>query len=226
MYQLAAYANVIEEYNDILCGIKKRYTANVILNDKSVRAIGQYAMAYYMEWTPYDVKEKLTLDILKKLKLDRIFEKYSDFPHELNQKKDMFFYAHWLYPNEIPYDIRAGVLNVYRDILDGKRRLFTMNFFADDYALERAEICLQEALKRHEFKNVQEMYELFSSEQAYDFLENYKLSKPNQMYYHSPLIFLHSALPSDLRCEFLYNYYIFLPQYKKQIDNQSLNNLT
>ena len=28
-----------------------------------------------------------------------------------------------------------------------------MNFFNDDYAIERAEICLQEALRRNEFKN-------------------------------------------------------------------------
>ena len=184
-----SYADVIAEYNDILCGIKKRFSKDANINENSAREVRRFAFSYYLRWSPQDIKTRLTKDILKRLKLDKLFEKYADFPHELNSKKDMFYYAHWLYPNIIPYDIRTSVLNVYRGVLDGKRNLFSMNFFNDDYALERAEICLQEALKRNEFKNEYEMYALFASDKAADFLEKYKLSKPVQMYYkNSPIL--------------------------------------
>ena len=210
------YTNAIDEYNDILCGIKKRFSKDTILTDKSVIAIGRFAFSYYLQWTPYDIKNRLTVDILKKLKLDKLFEKYAGFPHELNIKQDMYYYAHWLYPDLIPYDVKASVLKVYTDLLDGKRNLFSMNFFNDDYALERAEICLLEALKRTEFKNEYEMYKLFASDEAAAYLEKFRLSKPAQMYYKNPVSFLHSALPESYKSEFWFNYFVFLPQYKKK----------
>lgn len=212
-----AYAEAIMEYNDILCGIKKRFSKDTILNDKTAREIGKFAFSYYLRWTPRDIQTRLTRDILKQLKLDKLFEKYADFPHELNAKKDMYYYAHWLYPELIPYDIRNSVLNVYRGVLDGKRALFSMNFFNDDYALERAEICLQEALKRNEFKNEYEMYALFASDRVGEFLEKYKLTKPTQMYYKTPLHFLYSSLPESYQNEFWFNYFVFLSQYKKRV---------
>lgn len=211
------YAEVITEYNDILCGIKKRFSKDTVLNDKSVREIGRFAFTYYMRWTPLDIKTRLTRDILKNLKLDKLFEKYADFPHELNTKKDLYYYAHWLYPDIVPYDIRGSVLNVYCGVLDGRRALFSMNFFNDDYALERAEICLQEALRRNEFKNEYEMYALFASDKAWEFLEKYRLTKPTQMYYKTPMHFLYSALPDSYKNEFWFNYFVFLPQYKKRL---------
>ena len=218
MYKIeSAYLDIIAEYNDILCGIKKRFSKDANINEVTAREVGRFAFDYYMQWTPHDIKTRLTKDILKQLKLDKLFEKYADFPHELNSKKDMYYYAHWLYPEIIPYDIRNSVLNVYRGVLDGKRNLFSMNFFNDDYALERAEICLQEALKRNEFKNEYEMYALFASDQAAEFLEKYKLSKPAQMYYKTPMHFLYSALPDSYQNEFWFNYFIFLPQYKRRV---------
>ncbi len=218
MYKVeSSYADIIAEYNDILCGIKKRFSKDANINEVTAREVGRFAFDYYMQWTPHDIKTRLTKEILKQLKLDKLFEKYADFPHELNSKKDMYYYAHWLYPDIIPYDIRNSVLNVYRGVLDGKRNLFSMNFFNDDYALERAEICLQEALKRNEFKNEYEMYALFASDQAAEFLEKYKLSKPAQMYYKTPMHFLYSALPDSYQNEFWFNYFIFLPQYKRRV---------
>lgn len=212
------YLDAVMEYNDILCGIKKRFSKDTILNEKSAIAIGRFAFEYYLQWSPMDIKNRLTKNILKQLKLDKLFEKYADFPHELNAKKDMFYYAHWLYPETIQYDIRGSILNVYCDLLDGKRNLYSMNFFNDDYALERAEICLQEALKRNEFKNEYEMYAIFASQQlSAEFLEKYKLTKPAQMYYKSPMHFLYSALPDSYRNEFWFNYFVFLPQYQKRI---------
>ena len=218
MYKIeSAYLDIIAEYNDILCGIKKRFSKDANINEVTAREVGRFAFDYYMQWTPHDIKTRLTKDILKQLKLDKLFEKYADFPHELNSKKDMYYYAHWLYPEIIPYDIRNSVLNVYRGVLDGKRNLFSMNFFNDDYALERAEICLQEALKRNEFKNEYEMYALFASDKAAEFLEKYKLAKPAQMYYKTPMHFLYSALPDSYQNEFWFNYFIFLPQYKRRV---------
>ena len=218
MYKVeSSCADIIAEYNDILCGIKKRFSKDANINEVTAREVGRFAFDYYMQWTPHDIKTRLTKEILKQLKLDKLFEKYADFPHELNSKKDMYYYAHWLYPDIIPYDIRNSVLNVYRGVLDGKRNLFSMNFFNDDYELERAEICLQEALKRNEFKNEYEMYALFASDQAAEFLEKYKLSKPAQMYYKTPMHFLYSALPDSYQNEFWFNYFIFLPQYKRRV---------
>lgn len=211
------HAEAIMEYNDILCGIKKRFSKDTVINEKTAREIGRFAFTYYMQWTPNDIKTRLTRDILRQLKLDKLFEKYVDFPHELNVKKDMHYYAHWLYPELIPYDIRSSVLNVYRGVLDGKRALFSMNFFNDDYALERAEICLQEALKRSEFKNEYEMYALFASPDVGEFLERYKLTKPAQMYYKTPMHYLYSSLPESYQSEFWFNYFVFLPQYQKRV---------
>lgn len=211
------YMDAIMEYDDILCGVKKRFSKDMVLNEKSVRAIGRYAFSYYMQWTPQDIKNKVTLDVLRKLKLDKLFEKYAGFPHELNAKKDTYYYAHWLYPDLIPYDIRASVLQVYINVIEGRRNLFSMNFFNDDYALERAEICLQEALKRTEFKNEYEMYKFFASDDAAEFLEKFRLTKPAQMYYKNPVQFLHSALPEHNKNEFWFNYFIFLPQYLRKL---------
>lgn len=214
-----SYIEAITEYNDILCGIKKRFSKDVNLNENTAKEIGRFAFEYYMQWSPHDIKSRLTKDILRKMKLNKLFEKFASFPHELNSKKDMYYYAHWLYPDLIPYDIRSSVLNVYRGVLDGRRALFSMNFFNDDYALERAEICLQEALKRNEFKNEYEIYAFFASDEIGEFLEKYRLTKPTQMYYKTPIHFLHSALPDGYKNEFWFNYFVFLPQYKKRLSD-------
>lgn len=212
------YLQAITEYNDILCGVKKRFSKDIPINEKTVREIGRFAFSYYMRWSPTDIKERLTKEILQQLQLDKLFEKVVPFPHELNIKKDLYYYAQWLYPEVLPYDVRSSVLRVYRDVLDGKRALFSMNFFADDFAVDRADICLQEAIRRTEFRNVSEIYQLFASDKAMEFLEKFKLTKPLQMYHKSsPLQFLFSALPEEYRDEFWYNYYVFLGQYQKRI---------
>ena len=50
------YKDVICEYNDILVGIKKRFSQSVNLNEKIVKEIGRYAFEYYLEWTPFEIK--------------------------------------------------------------------------------------------------------------------------------------------------------------------------
>ena len=80
----SSYADIIAEYNDILCGIKKRFSKDANINEVTAREVGRFAFDYYMQWTPHDIKTRLTKEILKQLKLDKLFEKYADFPHELN----------------------------------------------------------------------------------------------------------------------------------------------
>lgn len=207
------YTRAIEEYNNILFGIQKNYSKGII-TEKAAKEIGRFAFEYYLQWTPQDIEKKLTKDILEKLILDKLFKKWSSFPHELSSSKDLFYYAHWLYPQEVSYDARKFVVKVYDDVLAGKRR-FSNYFFDDDYALDRAEICLQEAINRHGFKTVLEMYEFFASEKANSFIEDVKLDKPMKMYYKTPLQFLHSTLPEEYKSEFWLNYFVFRQQYKK-----------
>jgi hypothetical protein len=135
-----------------------------------------------------------------------LFKEYSDFPHELNSRKDMFYFAHWLYPDEIPYDVAKHVLDVYKGVLAGKRK-FSMCFFDDDFAMERAEICLLAAINSHGFANVKQLYDFFSSDKGDTFIKSCKLDKPMKMYYKTPLKFLHFTLPEEYQNEYLYKAY-------------------
>jgi len=212
------YGDIIAEYNDILCGVKTRFSKTASLTETTVREIARFAFEYYLKWTPKDIAERCNGEILEKLKLDSLFKTYVDFPKELNPKVDYFYYAHWIYPNSVSYNIRKGVLKVYRGILNKSRKSFSINFFNDDFALERAEICLQEALTHKEFKDDHELYAFFASEDGAKFIEDYKLGKPLQAFYKNPLIFLHSALPDEYKNSFWFNYYIFKPQFIARLE--------
>lgn len=206
-------SQAILEYNNILCGVQKNFSKGLI-TEKEVKEIGRFAFEYYLQWSPWDIYTRLTKDVLVRLRLDRLFKAYSDFPHELTASKDLFYYAHWLYPHIIPYDVGKGVLNVHKGVMADKRR-YSMNFFDDEYGMDRAEICLLNAINSHGFANIREMYEFFGSDQGDDFIKAQKLEKPMLIYYKTPLKFFYSAIPEKYKSDFWYNYYNFKGQYEK-----------
>lgn len=199
---------LISEYNDVALGLRKSVrTAKA--SDEQVAALARHVFEYYLQWSPKDIESKLNYELLGKLQLKNIFNERFQFPHELNMKKDCFYYAHLLYPEQIGYDLQSQIIRTYQQVLSGERRTFPANFFGDDDALERAEICLREALRTKSFPNIASMYKFFASDEAIPFLTKMKLNKPLQAYYKNPLTFLHYALGTT-QSSLWYNYYIFL----------------
>ena len=208
------YLGYVQEYNNIMLDKQKRFTNHSALNQDVVLEIMRYAFDYYLNWDPYDVRDNLNAEILDKLKLTR-FMKYVEFPYELEKTRDFFYIAHLCYPNVIKYSIRDAVLRVYRKVLSGEEKGFFKNFFSDEFAEARAEICLQEMIsKTMSFKSVRDMYKQFSEPEILKKLNNAMLLRPCQQLFITPLDYLHESLPDKWKNDFWYHYYQFEGLYR------------
>lgn len=215
---------VIIEYENCLIGKNKTISQSFFpyddyANEKIALRIMKYAFETYLGWDPFALRDHLTKDILKKLKLTQLI-RYISFPPELNSKKD-FFYIIWkLYPQTINFSENDLILKVYKNLLSGKIQRFPKEFFTGIYGLERARLCLQYMIEEYiQVSSIEELYELFSSENIITLLEKYKLRSICEDSFLDPLEFLHYSLPEKQKSEFLYNFYIFMRKKEAPIEN-------
>lgn len=183
----------------------------------------RYAITTRLHWDKYEIRDHLTMDVVKKLKLNSILE-YIKFPVGFNPSTSLFFIAWCLYPETKNKSIVDVELETYEHFLSGKIMKMPKMYFDGMEGLNRAYHCLTYAINK--FKPVIDgdyfcLYEFFSSVNAISFLSDIKLIKVVNAFGISPLDFLHYSLPVAQRNNLYYNYFSFMLQYNSHHSKNS-----
>lgn len=202
------------EYEDILLGKKKDFSTTYIgkenIQDNALCVI-RYAFEELLQWSPTTIRDFASLELIKKLHLQRAVNKI-EFPPELDPKKDLFYLAWLLYPHTVHHTRRDLALQIYQSVLDGKLVKFPKNFFLTANGELNASICLQYAINQRLYiSDIKELYLFFSNvKNAKAFLEEVRLLTPCMDIYEYPIDMLHNCLPRKQQSEFFYRYAKFL----------------
>ena len=217
--------SAIAEYEDTLLNKRKAVSSYYFSYEKAgnmklALQIMKYAFDTYLEWSPQELRDSLTIEILERLKL-KPFLRFIQFPPELNPKTDLFFIAWQLYPNTVHYSENDLILRVYQNLLDKKIQKYPKEFFTGTDGLLRAQVCLQYMIGQHlTFRTIREMYAYFASPACEKMLRKYRLLTICYDLFDSPLEYLHTALPKGQKNVFWYRFYQFSKTRAEQISSK------
>lgn len=160
-------------------------------------------------WSPERTMANITIELLKRLKLDNLINDYIDYPNFMTlanreikgrtYKGDVQYIVHLMYPDKFPIDEEQEIIKTYHAILDGRQRFFGKGMFEGAEGIERANVLLRHALQlfflpRSDITTIEDLYELFSKSSILEDLKRVKLDAVSEMLYLHPIEYLHDAL--------------------------------
>lgn len=220
------------EYDELLLGNRNSLSQTYFSNSEAASEqaaldIMRYAFETYLRWTPLELCDWLSWNLLELLKL-KPFIRFIRFPLELNPEIDLFYIACRLYPQTIRFSETDLTLAVYKKILDGKIRKYPKEFFSGVAGMNRASVCLAYAIEQFlPVDNVYELYEAFGKTSINQFLKKQKLMTVCNDLFGDPLDFLHYILPKQQKQLPMYFYCQFasiLDTVKAERKNQAMMN--
>ncbi|MBB5198094.1 hypothetical protein [Anaerocolumna cellulosilytica] len=219
--------NVIIEYEAILLNQKINiskffFNWDSYTNEQLALDVIRYSFKTYLGWSPQEVESKISLSLLKSLKLNEILA-YINFPIELDSTLQIKYLAHLLYPEQVKYDARNLVLQIYKDILERRLKRFPKSFLSNTDGILKSNICFLYMLEQNsDFSTIKELYEHFAGSKGIHTLRKYHLMSICTAFYESPLEFLHTSLPDEQKSNFFYHYYKYKNTIGKMIPKITL----
>ena len=204
---------IIMEYDDSLLGnrpyLSTYYFERQASPQATVLELIRYACETRLNWSPEQLRDYLTMDILQLLGLRHLF-KYINFPDYLSPSEDLFYVAWCIYPWTQDTALEDLEIRAYKRLLSSETVKFPKKYFHGLDGLSRACACLRYVITTyHPFENTLAMYRFFASAEAVAFLREYKLLIAGYEQFESPLEFLHTALPETQKDETFYQYFCF-----------------
>lgn len=178
----------------------------------------KYAIEYILYYTPQEAVALLNNEILDKLKLSPIINKYIDFPAGLEGDRKIEYLVHLCYPRQIAFSLKDWAIEVYKNVLNStgkkgvKKMPFPKDFFNGEYGVNCACVCLQHMImSKLNVSSVSELYDLFSDTPKINAIlkENSLAAACKNLYNNDPISYLHYSLVDEQKDWFLYNYYEF-----------------
>lgn len=205
---LSIKQSVLTEYDDVLLGRRQNYSAYFTSKkngDIFVRMALKYCFEYYLHWTPTQVRDCLTLEIAKRMKIVRLIKRVP-CPLELDAMNELYYVAWFLYPETRNISEKELILKAYSDILEGRIAKYPKDYFDGGQGYMRSRVLFLHMIRSYKnFSNLDEMYAFFANDKkAKHLLAKYRLSAPLRDLYASPLEYLHEALPPVQKSEELY----------------------
>ena len=213
--------NVIMSYDDLFIGLTDRLPINIFSNispavqHATALELFHYAFDTRLHWSPTEIRDYLTMEIIKDLKLQPVF-RYIQFPNGLIPENSLFYLAWLIYPKTKNKSIQDVELTTYHRYLDGAIKKLPLNYFTDSYGVNRALNCLIDRLNYYQpFKSNDPfyVYEFFVSPGCVPFLGNARLLKICAMLNINPLEYFFMSLNDSQRDYLMYSYYEFMLQY-------------
>ena len=186
-------------------------------NEKEAIVLFRYVFEKVLHWTPEDIRNNISMEIIEKLKLKKAYNQII-FPRELSRRSDCFYLAKKCYPDQIHGLNQDDIWRMeYMKVLDNKYEKFPKNYFSEAAGDLRAKVFLLYQLETQaKFRNKEEMYMFFAdTPQAIKFLKSVKLKTPLDLLYASPLEYMHESLPESQKDEFLFKFAEFTQMDKK-----------
>lgn len=207
--------SAIAEYEDTLLGKRKAVSSYYFSygktgNMKLALQIMKHAFETYLNWSPLDLRDYITMEVLERVKV-RSLLKYIEFPPELNPKEDLFYIAWLIYPETVHFNSKELTLRVYKSLLDKTIQKFPKEFFTGTDGYSRAQICLRYIIEQYlNPSTIKELYEFFSTLECQKFLRKHKLLVICRDLFDTPVHYLHISLSKKQQDDFWYRYYDFL----------------
>ena len=204
----------IYEYDELMIGKRKSinpdfFSYGEYANELLALEIMRYAFETYLRWDPIDLRDRIDIKLLKRLKLDPLI-KYLNFPPELDSRSDYFYIVWRLYPGTIHYNYEERVFHVYRRILEGKVPKFPKEYFTGSDGAERAYLCFRYMAENIvHFESICDMYRHFCTKDGVRTLQKAKLNVICRDLFGSPLEFVHASLPNGQKNELMYRTELF-----------------
>lgn len=168
----------------------------------------RYAFTRYLRWSPDAIKEKMTKELMEKLHLLELM-KYIDYPIEYNKNRDYFYLVSLVFRSG-KLTMRDKTVHTYERVLSGEQTKYPKDYFSGSDGYVRAGICLQYMINHYiSFSSFNELYSIFSTEEGYAYLKQYKLLNACKEIFDTPVDFLHFSLPYSQKNKFYLNYYRF-----------------
>ena len=212
MYGLLGPQQKLSEVQEMLLGKRQHYSAaflDRITGDINIYEALRYIFEAYLEWTPYQVRDCLTHDIIRLLRLEPLINRIP-CPPELDRTRDLEYIAWYIYPQTVNCNQRDLAIMVYHRLNKGEISRFPKGYF--DGTVQgwfRARCAFQCMLIEYlpPFENLEALYSYFASPRGKDAIRKYKLLVPLRELYESPLEYLHDSLSSQQKDEALYQKY-------------------
>ena len=206
--------SAIAEYEDMLIGNRKAmstyyFSYNSNGNMKLALQIMNHAFDTYLHWSPEQLRDCLTMEVMERLKLQPLL-RYVIFPVELDSTKDLFYIAWQLYPGTVHFSEKDLILRVYKNLLSKQIQKYPKEFFDGRYGSIRAQVCLRYMIEQYlPFNTIDDLYDYFASIKCNKVLRQNRLLDACRDLYDSPVEYLHKSLPKEQQNQFLYRYYDF-----------------
>lgn len=180
-------------------------------NEKQAIALCRYVFEKVLHWTPEDVRNNITGEIIETLMLKKAYGKFI-FPRELSSRSDYWYIAKKCYPEKIHDYTAEDIWKMeYLKVLDNRCGKFPKNYFSETNGELRAKIFLLHQLESTvQFEDLEEMYTFFANNQrASKYIADCKLKAPLDTLFASPLEYMHESLPAEQKDEFLLKFVEF-----------------
>lgn len=192
----AGYYDCIEKAQGKVCA-----AVNIPKNsprEYCVRMIRKIVACCMPDWTPEDVRDRLTPEIATGMGLWPII-KSLPCPDELDSKKDLRYVAWTVYPETKNMSEIELMQNLFKSVITGERKKFPKKYFYGINGMCRARKLLEFFMNRYAIPHfdltcLQDAYELFASDEIAPFIEKCHLSAYVSEWFGIPLNFLHAGL--------------------------------
>ena len=193
--------DILYQYDEILLGNRTNCSTLISAKEsgnKYTDAILRYCFDKFLCWTPQDIVNGLTKEIVGQFKLAPFIEKRIPRPSEFDEWE--YQYVGWyLYPDTYTLSNDERIIKVYMEVVDGKRKRFPKSFFDENAGEHRAFVCFR--VMSNEFiqpTSIKQLYEIFGDEQGgRRLLSKYKLIVPVRSIFGTPLDYLHATLEDE-----------------------------
>ena len=219
IYHLDKEVLLYQEYEAVYIGkqpsISSVYFKGLDKKQKQLQALNiiRFAIEQYLNWSPYDIKRYLKADVLEKLKLKTLVDRYIEFPPEYSKDgMDMTYLAYLLYPDKFHLNLEEQCITMFEKVHSGEVSRFPSSWIEGITGIRRLSILMQYAISQMpRFKNLEEMYDFFSGPKGTKMAKEFKL----YTLYKNVFEAFHHSMPKNLKSDFLYYSRLFQNELKK-----------
>lgn len=216
----------LKEYDDVMMGNRKTFSSALMSKEQGPALCTELLKSIftlYLNWTPEQVRDQLTPEIVKTMKLWPLVKRLP-CPPELNPQKELYYVAWHLYPQTRNVKAPELIIKLYTDLMEGRAKKFPSGYFDGNDGHLRARILFLTMVREYlpPFDGIESMYAFFAGVNGKRCINQYKLTIPLRELYGSPLAYLHDALPDWQKDEELYEYYNAMLQKPRASDSPFL----
>ena len=208
------------DYEDVLIGRNKDISPvyfhgqkPIDFNEKLAVKLFRYAIEELLGWSREETIKKFDRYMIRQMRLTKL-NKYIRWPAEITEG-DPAYILHLLYPDDVHFDRRKLVEDLFLRVMDGEMS-FPREYFAGTEGFWKYCICFRYLVTHYRtFPSIDALYRFFLSEQGNQFLDIHRLKTPRDILSIDICDVIHSVTTQERGSDLYYGYYKFEKQWKK-----------